>query len=438
MIPTRLLWIRIAVLALAGAIFDVDSALAETPKGAPVIAISEAGARIAGVTIETYGVVKAETARRYLSLHQGDTLEQNAVDRDYANLARLGGLHPRLDIEQDPVTGEVTLHWILMGKWLAPTDHPPYGEQPLAVPLEGVGFVLTSPQFDRNGSYLSGYSQLTQRTDLGRVLYTMPLRIDPVKGRESDLVWSVYGARGVFRISQPAAVNIYSWITAEEVAYLIRGTNGTQVEAGFRVTRSTSDKTTYIVAPTIYDTFHSPSRTTVLMAGIAHACLGPPTLWHPPYCWIQYRAAVYDSIGGLGATNEYQSYQADVAHYTPVGNSTLAVRAAAYRTGGVIPSSFVVCAAGLHGYPKPFCGTDANILQAEYRFADALPGKWKFFLLTETGSSRVRGGDQAFAPPTYHWHADSGIGVMYNGFRLDVTRGSAGNRLTYEFQGQLF
>jgi hypothetical protein len=38
----------------------------------------------------------------------------------------------------------------------------------------------------------------------------------------------------------------------------------------------------------------------------------------------------------------------------------------------------------------------SQIVQAEYRVADASPGKLKFILFTETGASRVRGGDQSF------------------------------------------
>jgi hypothetical protein len=90
------------------------------------------------------------------------------------------------------------------------------------------------------------------------------------------------------------------------------------------------------------------------------------------------------------------------------------------------------------GYAKATCGTDANLIQTEFRIADARPGPLKFILFTETAASRIRGGNQYFAPSTFQWRADSGIGVQYRGFRFNVASGSQGGRITYEVQGQLF
>jgi len=407
----------------------------ETP---PIVAVSVVGAPIANVKIETYGEVKASTVSRYLSVHKGDRLEQNAINQDYANLVKLGGFRPRLSIEQDPATGEVTLHWIVMAKWLAPTYHPFYIEEPLSPPVEGVGFVVKSPELSSSGSNLAVSTEFTRRANIARAEYTIPLRINPITGRVSEFLLNTYGAKGVFRASQPYAVDIYSWSTAFGANYLNRGTNGTQYEFGLVSARSTSAKPTYIVAPSMYDTFYKPARNTVLEAGLSHACPGPPTQWHPPYCYVQYRARASDGIGALGATNEFQTYTADIAHYTRVGSSTIALHGALWRSGGVLPTSYINCAAGLHGYAKAWCGTDAQILQAEYRIGDALPGNLKFFLLGETAASRVRGGDQIFAPSKFQWHSDAGFGVMYRGLRFDITHGAEGGRITYEFQGQLF
>jgi hypothetical protein len=90
------------------------------------------------------------------------------------------------------------------------------------------------------------------------------------------------------------------------------------------------------------------------------------------------------------------------------------------------------------GYAKATCGTDANLVQAEFRIADARPGPLKFILFTETAASRVRGGDQPFAPSSFVWRADSGAGVAYRGFRFNLAYGSQGGRITYEVIGQLF
>jgi hypothetical protein len=425
-------------LLLIGALCVARPAAAEAPQGPPLVAMTERGAVIEDVTIESYGVAKPQLVRRYLSLRKGDRLEQSGVDRDFANLSRLRGMIPRLTIEQDPITGGVTLHWIVMAKLLSLTTHPIYLDQPLAFPIQGVGFDLTSAPLDRRDSYVEGYSQLTRRADLGQIFYKTPVEIDAMKGRESDIVLALLGAKGVYRASMPFAVNIYSFFSGAEAFYLVHAAGGSQAEFGIRAARSTSDRPTYIVAPSLYDTYDTPARTTSLLAGLSHGCPVPPTQWHPPFCSIQYKVVVSDAIGALGATSEYQTYVADAAQYVRFGSSTVALHEALAQSGGVLPTSAIICGNGLRGYPKAFCGTDARVLQAEYRIGDALPGNLKFFVFTETAASRVRGGHQAFAPPNFRWNADSGVGIMYKGVRFDLAYGSEGGRLTFELLGQLF
>jgi hypothetical protein len=408
------------------------------PEPSPQVAVTERGARIEAVTIETYGVVMPVIVRRYLSLHAGDTLEQSAVDRDYNNLTRLGGWRTRLDVLRDTQTGGVSLHWIVMARQFEPTDHPFYADQPLSTPIEGVGWIANSAPLDDRGSTASTVSQLSRRANLFRALYTMPVSVDSANGRESDFIVDTFGGRGVYRASQPLAINVYSWAMGAEALYLVRDTSGAQLEFGVEEVRSTSARSTYITAPSLYDTYNAPSQNTLLKAGISHNCPVPPAQWHPPYCYLQYRLELVDAIGGLGANTEYHGIIADAAQYTRVGSSTLVLHGGVWRTGGVLPTSALVCATGLRGYAKGTCGTDANVLQAEYRMADARPGNWKFILFTETAASRVRGGDQTFAPSSFTWHGDSGLGVMYRGVRLNLAYGSQGGRLTYELQGQLF
>ena len=130
--------LRALLMVVAMAVFGGVASAA--PGKAPRVTILEDGARIAAVTIETYGVAKPYVVRRYLSLHEGDRLEQIAVDRDYANLRRLAGVAPRLTIRQDAATHDVTLHWIVMSKRFDVTTHPVYAQQPLGFPIQGVGF----------------------------------------------------------------------------------------------------------------------------------------------------------------------------------------------------------------------------------------------------------------------------------------------------------
>jgi hypothetical protein len=144
-----------------------------------------------------------------------------------------------------------------------------------------------------------------------------------------------------------------------------------------------------------------------------------------------------DAVGVLGATNEFQIYTADISQYIRAGSSTFALHAASARTGGVLPESFLVCG-GARAYPKPFCGTDAHSLQAEFRLSDRIPSTIHFVVFTETAGSRIRGGAQTFASPEFQWHADSGIGVIYRSVRINFAYGSEGARTSFELQGQIY
>lgn len=397
-----------------------------------------AGAQIEDVTIETYGQTSPSVVRRYLSLRKGSQLEQSGVDRDFTNLRKLPGFIPRLVISQGGVTRTAILHWIVMAKLLKPTAHPFYADQPLTAPIQGIGYIVTSAPVDSRGSTFSSYSQLSRRANLVRILYTSPIEVNPVKGTETDVIVNTFGGRGVFRASQPLAINIYSWNTGVEAALLHGATNGTQFEVGVRETRSTTAQSTGIVSPYVYQTSKSPAHNTVLEAGYSHACPVPSSQWYPPYCHTQYRLEAFDALGWFGSTSEYRSYLADAAQYVAIGKSTLVLHGAEARTGGVVPDSFLVCAY-VRAYPKAFCGTDAQQATVEFRIDDAQPQIFKLAIFTETASSRVRGGTQAFAPPTFQWHADSGIGIIFrNYFRLDLAYGSAGARLSFALQGQTY
>jgi hypothetical protein len=191
-------------------VIDLRPALAAADKS-PRVAAADEGARIEDVSIESYGVTNAHVAMRCLSLHKGDTLTQKAILRDYTNLAKLAGLRTRLEIRHRTESGGgVTLRWIVLGPILEATDHPFYGDQPLSIPIEGFGTILTSQPIDRNGANLSLLTQVALRAQLARVLYTKPLWVNSAIGREGDLIVNTFGARGVFRESEPVTQDIYS------------------------------------------------------------------------------------------------------------------------------------------------------------------------------------------------------------------------------------
>ena len=407
--------------------------------GIPHIARAQEGETIQDVSVESYGSVEPQTVEKYLSLHAGDKLAQSAVNQDYANLTRLAGLRVRLDIVNGSAPNTVIVHWIVMSKWLKSTTHPFYADQPLSAPIQGVGFVLTAPPVTDTGAGFSAYTQLSKRANLARVLFTAPVYLDKKRGRQYSLILDTYGSRGVYRASQPYAINVYSWTRGEEALFYSQGTNGTQFEGGFRYARSTNAKPTSIVAPTLYRTDLNAARQPQLLAAISHACTFPAYEWRPPFCRGQFRVSAFDTVGGWGATNKFHGISADIARYFAVGQSTIAIHANAVSTGGVLADSGLVCSTA-RGYPKPFCGTDAQGITAEYRINDATayqrPLEWVLF--TEDASSRVRGAE-AYALPYFTWHPDSGIGVIYRGgFRFDLADGQAGMRLTFELKGQLY
>jgi hypothetical protein len=97
-----------------------------------------------------------------------------------------------------------------------------------------------------------------------------------------------------------------------------------------------------------------------------------------------------------------------------------------------------LCAAALRAYAEAFCGTDGQLLQAEFRFRDAAIQNIKFSIYAETGANRARGGDQVEAPFKFQWHPDAGIEVRTHGVVIDISRGQSGNRLNLFLTAQSF
>jgi hypothetical protein len=405
-----------AVVFMAALLLAPWIADAQNLAGPPQLTAAQVGSTVEDVSVETYGVLRPATVRRYLSIKPGMRLYQQAVDHDFANLARLGAYQTRLAVHDGAATGTVRLLWIVQSKWVKPTDHPYYRDAPLTASIQGVGFILTAPPMDSHGGNFS---------------------VNPNSGVASSVVVDTFGGRGVFRASEPEAVNVYSWTAGEEALFLTQRDNGSQFETGVRVSHTSNELSSNLLAPSLYPTNVSWARTTQLLAGLTHGCTVPATRWYPPLCDMQYRFSVTDAIGGLGATSTYQVYSGDMARYVAVGDSTLAVHASAVRTGGVVPDSFLVCAT-VRGYPKSFCGTDAEGITAEYRINDQKSPKMEFVVFTETAASRVRQSENSYATPYFEWHPDTGIGVMFHLVRIDVADGKEGMRLTFELRGQTF
>jgi hypothetical protein len=404
----------------------------------PIVQIAR-GSTVDAITIEVYGEVTQDGVRRYLSLRPGMAVTQSAIDHDYYNLLRLGGYRVRLEVLAGSAANTITLHWIVMSPWFKLTAHPLYEETPLSDPTRGDGFDVTSPQLSKDAANVALSTSQNRYAHHNLLTFTSPIAVDPIAGKESDLLVSVLGDQDAYRVTFPEKLTIYNWTAAAQAQYLLRWANGTQFEAGLREERSTGSPESGIIAPSLRPTGLGAANNTIAEFGVSHACApGPTGGWYPPYCHTQYRAALLDGIGGLRATSTFQVYSADVVQYIPIRTSTLALHAVGIRTGGVLPESRILCAAALRAYPEPFCGTDGQLLQAEYRFRDAAIQTVKFSIYAETGANRVRGGDQVAAPFKFQWHPDAGIEVRIHGIVIDISRGQEGNRLNFFLSAQSF
>jgi hypothetical protein len=425
---------RLTACAIFVAVFLLQqNAAAQNVPRAPQIAIRQIGATVEAVTIETYGVIKPNAVWPYLLLHKGSRLDQPALDGDFNNLVTLGGYRVRLNIAQGRTTNTVTLHWIVMYPWFRISQRSVYAEMPLANRTGGISTIIASPQLGNSASRVTvqaAFNLFTRHYSAG---YDSPIHVNPNAGRQTEFIVNYFGEQNILRLNTPVAVTTYDWTAGTQALFLLRSAGGTQFEIGLRQERSTGRVPTGIIAPSLYPINRGPARNTLAEVGLSHACSG-----YPPQCNIQYRLEFIDGIGGLGSTTRLQAYVTDVARYIPVHTSTLALHALELRTGGIIPESRLACAFGLRAYTIAFCGTDAQVFQAEYRIRDATFQKLKFVVFTETGATRVRGGNQPWATPNFQWHADSGVGIRYRGVALDLGYGSTGYRLTLGLLGQTF
>ena len=404
---------------------------------APRLTPEQVGAVIENVHVETFGVVDSAFIRRYLTLRQGDRVSQFAIDHDYNNLLRLGQYRTRLQVENGSAPHTVRLLWIVQSKYLKPTTHPFYADAPLSAPIQGAGWVITSPPVDNGGGNFSTYSQFSRRANLIRALFTQPLSINADKGTQNSIVTDWFGGRGVYRASQPEAINVYSWNAGEEALWLSQATNGTQVEAGLRVLHSTDELPSAVVATSVFSTYRAPAHISQLSAGVSHGCLTGPNRWYPPYCSLQYRFQVTDAIGGLGANTIYRTVNGDLVRYFSLGESTFLLHGTISRSGGVLPDSFLSCAIAW-SYPKPFCGTDEQGLNAEFRLNDHKNNPLQFAFFADEAASRVRGSEVPFATTYFSWYPDMGIGITFRMVRINIAYGKDGGRISGELKGSQY
>lgn len=124
----------------------------------------------------------------------------------------------------------------------------------------------------------------------------------------------------------------------------------------------------------------------LVIAGLSHYCAGLVSS-----CPAQFRLQFTDGTGAFGSSSEFQMYVVDASRYLSLNRATtLALRAATTRTGGVVPEQDLPQLDDLRGFRKPFYGTDDEVFQAELRLNDMRPRSIGVVLFTETGAYRFR------------------------------------------------
>ena len=419
-------------------LFLITPAARAAESSAVQVSPAQIGSVIQDVSIDAHGATSPSVVAQYLTMRAGGTLTRTGIDRDYANLVHVAGFNPALSVTDGDEPNTVRLHWNVTSKIIAPTYHPFYSDKPLTAPFQGIGFVATSPAMDRRGTNFSAFSQLARRADLFSGLFTVPLHVNAAASKESDLIVAYSAGKGVYRQIVPPNKNVFSWANTFAVDYWLHNANDTQFEAGLHYVRTTSQLPSGLESPFLYNASKSPSHNVLVEAGLLHGCVNAAARWYPPYCSFQYRVEMLDGIGGFGATSKFETLVGGAARYYRAGNSAIALQGTIARSGGVLPDSFVTCA-GARAYPKAFCGTDAQLVQVEYRINDTLPQKVKFILFFDDAASRIRG--EILPQPTsqFQWHDDFGLGVSYKSLiRIDVAYNRTGGRITFALQGQTF
>ena len=427
----------IIILALSF-VFLLTPAARAAGDPAAVVSPAQIGATIQDVSIDAHGAASPSAVTQYLTMHTGDTLTQAGIARDYANLVHVAGCNPALSVTDGDKPNTVRLHWDVTFKIIAPTYHPFYSDKPLTAPFQGIGFVATSPALDRRGTNFSAFTQLARRADLFSGLFTVPLHVNAAASKESDLIVAYSAGKGVYRQIVPPNKNVFSWANTFAVDYWLHNANDTQFETGVHYVRTTSQLPSGLESPFLFNASKTPTHNVIVEAGLLHGCVNAAARWYPPNCSFQYRVELLDGIGGFGATSKFETLVAGAARYYRAWNSAVALQGTIARSGGVLPDSFVTCA-GARAYPKSFCGTDAQLIQVEYRINDTLPQKVKFILFFDDAASRIRG--EILPQPTsqFQWHDDFGMGVAYKSLiRIDLAYNRTGGRITFALQGQTF
>ena len=386
----------------------------------PAIPSSAVGAIIEAVRVDVRGIADRFTVMRYLATKPGMRLQRSLIEGDYHRLAVLGYYRAAVTIEDGHRPGTVTVHWTVAEPWLRLVANTRYSD-PMNSIRKGAGFTVSSRSGD-NGTHPFFQTWVGAFTHDFAAGVTAPVNVSSSHNSEQDFIGDAYADFEANQYANPTVATIFNKTAGLEAQWLVRTSAGIRYGVKLREEHATSAAPSGIAASSVLPTYGQVVKSFLVIAGISSYCYGPASI-----CPAQYRLQYTDGIGAFGSSSEFQCYVADASRYFPINSATtLAIRAATTRTGGVVPTQDLPQLDDLRGYKRPFYGTDDEVFQAELRLNDMRPRSLQTFIFTETGGYRFRNGVGPYNPQNFTFNADSGIGFLWRSVGIAVAHGNTG------------
>ena len=350
-------------------------------------------------------------------------LERSLIEGDYHRLAVLGYYRAAVTIENGPKPGTVIVHWIVAEPWLRLVANTRYSD-PMNSIRKGAGFTVSSKS-DKNGAHPFFQTWLGAFTHDFAAGVIAPVKVSSVRSSEQDFIGDAYADFEANQYANPTVATIFNKTAGLEAEWLVRTSSGIRYGIKLREEHATSEASSGIVSSSVLPTNGQLVKSFLVIAGLSSYCYGPASI-----CPAQYRLQFTDGVGAFGASSEFQSYVVDASRYFSINSATtLAIRAATTRTGGIVPTQDLPQLDDLRGYRRPFYGTDDEVFQAELRLNDMRPRSLETFIFTETGAYRFRNGIGSYNPQTFTFNADSGVGFLWRSVGLVLAHGNTGGMI---------
>ncbi|HZZ64294.1 MAG TPA: hypothetical protein VFE17_02255 [Candidatus Baltobacteraceae bacterium] len=347
-------------------------------------------------------------------------LQPALIEDDYHRLVDLGYYRVGVTIRQGSRPGTVIVHWTVGEPWLRVTANTRYSD-PLISIRKGAGITLSGKQFG-HGSHLVFATWQSAWTHDYAVGLASPVNVDSARNSEQDVVIDAYGDFEANQYENPTVTTVFNKTNGLEGAWLLRNRSGLRFGIKLRQEHATSVYPSGIMSSAVLPINGRAAKAFLVIAGLSHYCAALISA-----CHAQFRLQFTDGTGAFGSSSEFQLYVVDASRYLSLNRTTtLALRAATTRSGGVVPEQDLPQLDDLRGFRKPFYGTDDEVFQAELRLNDMRPRSIGLVLFTETGAYRFRNGAGPYNPQTFTFNADSGIALVWRGVHVGVAHSREG------------